>query len=168
MPFMPYFKTPKNSLPEEFMKSLKLNATETDLFNFFYEMCVKLNAPYATREFIPVHPSEKWLARRFGKSREWISKSIRRLEQKRLLSVQRRRRKNGRYAVNVYRVATWIFRLIKSLFQLYYRRDNRNRVFETVNQRVVFLSRKESLSRLTFQELQELYKGTPPEKWLYV
>jgi len=163
---MSFFKTADLCLPTEVFKTL--NRTERSLLNLIAEMCIKIHAPNATREFRPINPSEEWLAKRLGVSRIWISKCLRRLEKKKLIHIKRRRKKDGKFYVNIYMLANNFFRLAGKMLQRFFSKDTWRRIIETQTQRIKFLSKKEELSKKTFEEISKIYNGLPPEKWLYV
>jgi biotin operon repressor len=59
-----------------------------------------------------LYMTQYWLAERLGKTREWISKSICKLEKLGLLKVIRRKKENGKWDTNLYRIGYVILRLL--------------------------------------------------------
>jgi len=158
---MSFFKTADLCLPTEVFKTL--NRTERSLLNLIAEMCVKIHAPNATREFRPINPSEEWLAKRIGVSRIWISKCLRRLEKKKLIHIKRRRKENGKFYVNIYMLAHNFFRLAGRMFQRFFSKDTWKQIIETQIQRIKFLAKKKNSQRKLLRKFQKFIMDYPLE-----
>lgn len=85
----------------------KLNSTDILLTELIAEMTIQKD-DQKKLNIKTIYPSQAWLAQRIGRSREWVSKAIRKLESMGLVKVIRQRRLDGTWEVNGYRPGYWI------------------------------------------------------------
>ena len=90
---------------------VQLTRTECMILELMVEMGVKKKEDKKL-DMKTMYMTEYWLAERLGKSRVWISRSICKLEKLGLLKVMRRRREDGKWSVNLYRIGYIILRVL--------------------------------------------------------
>lgn len=85
----------------------RLNSTDILLTELIAEMTIEKD-DQKKLNIKTVYPSQTWLANRINRSREWVSKAVRKLEMLGLVKVIRQRRLDGTWEVNGYRPGYWI------------------------------------------------------------
>jgi DNA-binding PadR family transcriptional regulator len=98
------------NLPQEVLKS----QPHTALLLLQLIVNMALEKDPQTGKFISkdISATEWWFAKRLGRSREWISKSLKRLEQAGLIQVIRQKAQDGTWKRNIYRIGHELFRIL--------------------------------------------------------
>lgn len=111
----PAFRSLSINLPPEIMS--QMNLTMERVFNYIVETSVeKVHGNFVWKR---TRYTEEYLSKRLLRSREWVSKMIRRLEEMNLIEVVRKRYK-GRFCVNEYRLSKWVLSLLGKWKQTIY------------------------------------------------
>ncbi|MGB9892754.1 hypothetical protein, partial [Thermodesulfovibrio yellowstonii] len=117
------FRAISVNLPKEFLK--KLSRTECFLLDIIGEMAIKktFQGRLYTKTLLM---SQNWLAKRLGKSREWVSKCLRRLEAYGFIEITRRKKPDGTWATNIYKIGQKFLQILGlwRLFQKLYNHVN--------------------------------------------
>jgi transcription initiation factor IIE alpha subunit len=98
------------NLPQEILQSQP--PTAILLLQLIVNMTIEKDPQTGKFKIGDMSASESWFAQRLGRSREWISKSLRRLEKEGLIQVIRKREQNGTWARNIYRVGYELLRIL--------------------------------------------------------
>lgn len=125
-------------LPLDILKCL--HKTDITLLDLIYDLC-RLTGRKVPSGALYTCASEKWLAGKLGRSREWVSKSVCKLTRLGLLDRVRRRKVDGFFQTNIYRVGSQIkkgFQDYKSLlFQYLSRVKSRSHIVHKDKEREV-------------------------------
>ncbi len=100
-----------NILPQNTLSSLC--ATDIQVLDLIGSMCKAQGKKGASGAWY-CFPSETWLAGKVGRSREWISHSVNRLQKLGLVNITRRRKVRGHWQTNLYRLSLYLLGLLKN------------------------------------------------------
>ena len=100
-------KTMYTIVPQETRK--KLSATDIQIFDIISSMCKSQGKKGRSGAWY-CFPGEKWIAEKIGRSRERVSKSVQRLQRLRLIDITHRRKREGHWQTNMYRLSLNIMR----------------------------------------------------------
>ncbi len=142
-------------LPQEICCSL----TKTELL--LYELLISIMKSTSRR--IPSKafyacPSQRWLAKRLNRSREWVSTSVRKLHRMGLIDVTHRRKVLGYWQTNLYRVGAALkkgWKSLKSAFLLSLVRVNKTS----------HIVHEKQISRKEIRTLRDLSHDPPDESF---
>lgn len=107
----------------------------------------------------PARCTEYWIAERIGRSREWVSKSIRRLEELGLIQVERTRQKDGKWDINIYTIGRRLLSILGIACQKF--KEYR----EKVKQKVQSMAQKLAIRTKGMVSISELLRIGPPDNW---
>ena len=100
-----YFSLPSNLRSE-------LTASQFKIIYLILDLCQIRHKNYPGQS-IYVMPSERWIAQKIGISREWVSKSLQKLQEVGLIIITRRRKERGVWRTNLYRLGHVLWRCLK-------------------------------------------------------
>lgn len=103
------YKSATLTLPRDI--STILTRTEAGLLDLIVDLS-RNQAKRSPSGAYYAYPGEKWLAWKTGRSREWVSKSVNRLQTMGLLMITRRRKEKGRWRTNLYRLGVVLWRTL--------------------------------------------------------
>jgi transcription initiation factor IIE alpha subunit len=98
------------NLPQEVLASQP--PTAILLLQLIVNMTIEKDPQTGKFKIGDMSATESWFAQRLGRSREWISKSIRKLERAGLIQVIRKRAQDGTWCKNIYRVGHELLRIL--------------------------------------------------------
>lgn len=106
----------------------------------------------------PARCTEYWLAERIGRSREWVSKSIRRLELLGLIQVERTRQKDGKWDINIYTIGRRLLSILGIACQKFkeYRENMRQKV-QSIVHNITFRTKG------TMMSIADIFRTGPPD-----
>ena len=99
------------SLPANLRSSL--TASQFNIIYLILDLC-QIHSQNKPGGSIYVVPSELYIAKKIGRSREWVSKSLQKLQQAGLIVITRRRKVRGRWMTNLYRLGLALWSCLKA------------------------------------------------------
>lgn len=99
------------SLPANLRSSL--TASQFNIIYLILDLC-QIHSQNKPGGSIYVVPSERYIAQKIGRSREWVSKSLQKLQQAGLIIITRRRKVRGRWMTNLYRLGLALWSCLKA------------------------------------------------------
>jgi Mn-dependent DtxR family transcriptional regulator len=91
----------------------QLNGTEMIVLEVIYDMCLRQTGRSPTGAAY-CYPGQGWIAKRIGKSREWVNRCLQKLCRMGLLQSQRRRKVRGMWQTCLYKLGTVLLTLLRS------------------------------------------------------
>jgi DNA-binding MarR family transcriptional regulator len=90
-----------------------LTASQFNIIYLILDLC-QIHSQNKPGGSVYVVPSEIYIAKKIGRSREWVSKSLQKLQQAGLIIITRRRKVRGRWMTNLYRLGLALWSCLKA------------------------------------------------------
>lgn len=98
-----------NQIPKEI--AIQLNGTDCKILEIIEHMC-RIQSKKSPSKAWYCYPSEEWIANKLGRTRETISRSIQKLSKLDLIYVTHRRKFQGRWQTNLYRLGVELLKIL--------------------------------------------------------